>query len=333
MFSTCSVTTSKPEETRLSGRSLALSLYRSPLVILLSGELGAGKTTFAQGFASGLGVEDRVLSPSYALEQRYDGFTHIDLYRLDRKQAEQFLAHSDDLKGIRLIEWAERIDPAGIGPHIFIRISDDNGLRTIDCHFKDETVPTDAEIEQWYNDVRLPSHIREHCKVVAKAAGALGKILIRSHKLLRPEALHAAAMTHDLLRFLDFKDFDDDAFYKASKEDKEAWQKMLDLYGKGHEDAARKFLCDKGFSAVGEIVRTHAGLLDDGSLPSKTIEQKILAYADKRVRFSETVTLDERFDDFMKRYGNGVENDFAKKWRVAMKTLERELFPEGAPAL
>jgi tRNA threonylcarbamoyladenosine biosynthesis protein TsaE len=53
------------------GASLVRSLHVLPLTILLDGELGSGKTTFLQGFASALGVKEPVSSPTFALEQRY----------------------------------------------------------------------------------------------------------------------------------------------------------------------------------------------------------------------------------------------------------------------
>ena len=103
IFSSCILRASNADKTASIGHSLANALYEQNGTILLTGELGVGKTTFAQGFATGLGVTDRVLSPTYALEQRHEKFTHIDLYRLTRDQAADFLRQSEDVGGIRLI--------------------------------------------------------------------------------------------------------------------------------------------------------------------------------------------------------------------------------------
>ena len=62
----------KAKNTISAGASLAASLYTVPLTLFLKGELGAGKTTFLQGFAEGLGIRERLTSPTYALEQRYN---------------------------------------------------------------------------------------------------------------------------------------------------------------------------------------------------------------------------------------------------------------------
>lgn len=84
-------------------------------VVLLSGEMGAGKTVFAKGVAAGLGIEDEVLSPTYSYMNDYGGrLYHFDCYRLsDGGQAEALglcdYFYSD---GICLIEWAENIASA-----------------------------------------------------------------------------------------------------------------------------------------------------------------------------------------------------------------------------
>ena len=90
-------------------------------IFLLRGDLGAGKTVFAKGLASGLGIEpDDVTSPSFTLVNAHEGrlcLFHIDLYRLDRGSQEnlglpEILA---DGNAVTAIEWAERLDvvPAG----------------------------------------------------------------------------------------------------------------------------------------------------------------------------------------------------------------------------
>jgi len=73
--------------------SLAHTLYNTPVTILLSGELGSGKTTFLNGFSEGLGIVENLQSPTFALEHRHTTanglpFLHIDLYRLSGKEAD-----------------------------------------------------------------------------------------------------------------------------------------------------------------------------------------------------------------------------------------------------
>jgi tRNA threonylcarbamoyladenosine biosynthesis protein TsaE len=102
--------------TRALGGRLAAVARAGDLVCLL-GELGAGKTQLAKGFAAGLGVTDVVASPTFVLMAEYEGrlpLFHLDLYRLD--DAADALAGGllDDRQasGVALVEWAERLGPA-----------------------------------------------------------------------------------------------------------------------------------------------------------------------------------------------------------------------------
>jgi tRNA threonylcarbamoyladenosine biosynthesis protein TsaE len=104
--------TSSEEETSSVGQQIAPSIRRGD-VILLYGELGAGKTTFVRGLARGLGAAaDEVTSPTFTLIQEYRGQTtlyHVDLYRLDSREVDD-LGLDDVISsgGVVAIEWAER---------------------------------------------------------------------------------------------------------------------------------------------------------------------------------------------------------------------------------
>jgi tRNA threonylcarbamoyladenosine biosynthesis protein TsaE len=104
-----------PSETRALGRRLG-QLARPGLVVLLAGELGAGKTCFAQGVADGLGVPagTPVTSPSYTLLNIHCGrlqLYHFDLYRLSAVADLEDLGYDEVAEGdgITLVEWADRL--------------------------------------------------------------------------------------------------------------------------------------------------------------------------------------------------------------------------------
>ena len=83
-------------------------------VVILDGDMGAGKTAFSKGVAKGLGIEEEVTSPTYAYMNDYDGrLFHYDCYRIESvEQAENLgLADYFDMGGICLIEWAQNIAP------------------------------------------------------------------------------------------------------------------------------------------------------------------------------------------------------------------------------
>ena len=116
------------EETRAVGARLASRL--SPgTVLLLSGDLGAGKTAFTKGLAEGLGIDPaEVTSPTFTLVHEYRGgrlpLIHVDLYRLDRADLDE-IGLDQDLAavGVTAVEWAERLTRPIAGA-IRIRISD-----------------------------------------------------------------------------------------------------------------------------------------------------------------------------------------------------------------
>jgi tRNA threonylcarbamoyladenosine biosynthesis protein TsaE len=102
-----------PAETAALGEEWG-RVAESGLVIGLSGDLGAGKTQFVKGLACGLGIAERVHSPTFALVNIYSGgrltLFHLDLYRLDTPQQIKAAGLEDYLSpaGITVIEWAER---------------------------------------------------------------------------------------------------------------------------------------------------------------------------------------------------------------------------------
>lgn len=109
------VTTTSAAETELAGRRLGERLQRGDIV-LLSGELGAGKTTFVRGVAQGIGSEASVASPTFQLVRVYPGrvqLAHVDLYRVEnpRELADLGLEELAE-QGAVVVEWGERLEVA-----------------------------------------------------------------------------------------------------------------------------------------------------------------------------------------------------------------------------
>jgi tRNA threonylcarbamoyladenosine biosynthesis protein TsaE len=125
------VTTQSEEETAAVGRELAATVSAGD-VLLLFGDLGAGKTAFVRGLAEGLGVSrDDVSSPTFTLIQEYRGgrltLFHVDLYRLEESREIEELGLDEIAEdGVLAIEWAEKI-PRAIAGATAVRITHGDG--------------------------------------------------------------------------------------------------------------------------------------------------------------------------------------------------------------
>lgn len=332
----------KAKNTASCGRSLAASLYTVPLTLFLHGELGAGKTTFLQGFAQGLGIKERLTSPTYALEQRYKvnifhplslalppsgretiDLLHIDLYRIDQKEANEMVDSRSDFEGIRCIEWSEKIlEHQKYGPHIDIVLTEKSmHARELALSFHDISLPSRKNVETWRKQLMVLEPICKHCDIVGKLAERIAHVLLKRGIIIRPKALRRAGELHDLLRFLDFKN--------PPPNPPSVWQQWKARYPlRTHESACALFLRENGFDALAAIVEPHG--LPTRLSALRTIEQKVLYYSDKRV-IDRVVSIDERFDYFARRYSKGEISKKHTQWYEEVKVVEKELFPDGAP--
>ena len=102
-------------------------LGRAGDVIVLAGEMGAGKTAFAQGFGRALGVAEPITSPTFTIVHTYDSPTvtlhHADIYRLEQyaEVADLALGELAEFDGIVLIEWGDVVS-ARLGEHLEVRL-------------------------------------------------------------------------------------------------------------------------------------------------------------------------------------------------------------------
>jgi tRNA threonylcarbamoyladenosine biosynthesis protein TsaE len=114
------------DDTRVLASELA-ALARPGDLILLAGDLGAGKTSFVQGFGRALGVEEPITSPTFVLVRTYEGLmpvTHVDVYRLEHLQelVDLGIAELLDQGGVTLIEWGDAVVAALPSDFLEIRL-------------------------------------------------------------------------------------------------------------------------------------------------------------------------------------------------------------------
>lgn len=122
------IVTKSAEETKIVAKLFAEFIVeemteKGAVVVALEGALGAGKTTFAQGFAEGLGVKEKVKSPTFVLvhkhalkkKKRFKYFYHADCYRLESEKDAGVIGLDEEMRdpeNIVLVEWARRIKKA-----------------------------------------------------------------------------------------------------------------------------------------------------------------------------------------------------------------------------
>jgi len=116
-----------PEQTQELGKRIG-EMAQPGDVILLVGQLGAGKTCLTQGIAWGLDIQEYTLSPSFVIMRELHGrlpLYHVDLYRLDRIEESMELGLDDYLygKGVCVVEWAEKALTILPAEHLMIEIS------------------------------------------------------------------------------------------------------------------------------------------------------------------------------------------------------------------
>ena len=145
MAVTVDIITHSEAETTAAGRELAAALQPGA-VVLLSGDLGAGKTAFVRGLAAGLGIDPgEVSSPTFTLVQEYRGgrltLYHVDLYRLQPREVDDLGLDELTEEGVTAIEWPDRLPrPFGRALTVHIELGDDS-TRTlqIGTNLKSET--------------------------------------------------------------------------------------------------------------------------------------------------------------------------------------------------
>lgn len=119
------------DETRSLAAAVA-ELARPGDLILLAGELGAGKTAFAQGFGAALGVIEPITSPTFTLASQYEGrleLNHLDVYRMEQlaEVLDVGLPEMLDEGGVTLVEWGDAIIPALPPEFLVVRMAYGDG--------------------------------------------------------------------------------------------------------------------------------------------------------------------------------------------------------------
>lgn len=333
------IITHSPEETKQYGKNIP-KRYKNVDVVCLYGDLGAGKTVLVKGIGSFFGIS-KIKSPTFALIHEYKGaskktsmhFIHADLYRIKNHGEcatlglEEFFAMKNKFL---VIEWAERAQTILPKKRLEIRIKTlHENKRKITERLIDQKM-TVKQAKKLLKEYFVPKNVIKHSLQVTKVALYLAKKLKQRGEKIDLRSVHLAAMLHDLLRVCDMRNFDPKKFpYKPSKQEKVAWQKIRKKFqGMSHEEAGYQVLNSLHEPKIAKIILKHrfSTLIEDENKP-ETWEEKIVYYADKRVKHEKIVDLKERLRDGRQRYARTKkEHEKAKKIERKVLKLEREIF-------
>jgi len=164
------ITTRSPEETKLLSEGIAPLLVPGD-VLVLAGDLGAGKTTFVQGLAKGLGIVERVTSPTFILMKEYQGgrfpLMHLDVYRLERIQEVIDLGLDEylDPSYVVAVEWGDKVEPLLPRQHLKVELNHGGAdTRTVRLTARgthwETRMETIKKLVQELSDVRLSKKAR-----------------------------------------------------------------------------------------------------------------------------------------------------------------------------
>lgn len=165
--------TASAAETKALAACVA-ELSRGGDVILLAGDLGAGKTAFTQGFGAALDIVDPITSPTFTLVNQYEGrlqLNHLDVYRLDQVEEalDLGLAEMLDDGGVTVIEWGDTIIPALPADYLEIRLRLGEGdedrvveLIPVGTRWSARTKALRTALRPWIGETPEMPEVREH---------------------------------------------------------------------------------------------------------------------------------------------------------------------------
>ena len=164
-------------------------------------------------------------------------------------------------------------------------------------------LPTKKECFVLLKKHDVPSRIISHMKLVTKIAVFLAKKLKQKGIDIHLELVEYAALLHDIDKIITLK--------KTGE----------------HGKISKKILIEEGYPELGAIIEVHGvmGLIEDRL---NTWEEKIVNYADKRVIHNKMASVDERFDNLIKRYKGAIPKKDFEKTRKLTKKLEKQIFDE-----
>lgn len=184
------------------------------------------------------------------------------------------------------------------------------------------------QAEQLFQEFHTPLHVQAHCRQVGELAKKLAEGLQKAGIQVNPEMAYLGGLIHDFVRVVDFKAVardlgtaEDQAFWKALREQYEGWH---------HADVGAEILEKRGEGVLARIVKCHKFSALGTPEGPQTWEEKLVYYADKRVKHDQIVSLEERLDEGWKRhFGDQQRSPEEEATRKMVLELEEEIKRAG----
>ena len=186
------------------------------------------------------------------------------------------------------------------------------------------------QAEQLFVEFHTPAHVQAHGRQVGNLAKKLAEELNKSSKAraagidVDPETAYLGGLVHDFVRVVDFKTLDPNL---GTAEDQMFWKSLRAQYaGEHHADVGASILEKRGEPVLARIVKCHKFSALGTSEGPQTWEEKLVYYADKRVKHDQIVSLEERLDEgWQRHFGDQKRTPEEETTRKAVFALESEI--------
>lgn len=188
---------------------------------------------------------------------------------------------------------------------------------------------TDVEVQALMQEYHVPLHVQRHCMQVGRIAAYFAERMVERGLSVDVLLAKQGGLLHDLVKIVDFQTWAPETFPQTvTQEDLAVWMATRTRFkGIHHADAGAQILLERGEKELARVIRKHkfAQILDEED-PLQTWEEKLVYYADKRVKHDQIVSLLDRLEDGRARYAftPKAQEDSARA-EILILELEKEL--------
>lgn len=180
-----------------------------------------------------------------------------------------------------------------------------------------------------YKEYRTPKHVQKHMEKVDGVAGVLAASIRENGIKIDEDLVHWLSLVHDLMKAISFQTYDPKTFTRPpAKKDIKFWEEWREKYNGDDVAATSDILKKHGQRKLAKaILSQRFDAVISETHPLRSLEEKVVYYADKRVAHTKIVPLTTRLEEGWRRYGGGkVKSEHVKKIELAIYMLEEEIW-------